>query len=49
MPLKLKDLSPYLNFAKKLINESEKIIRKTPSNRLKINFKSGLINFFIAT
>ena len=40
MPLKLKDLSPYLNFAKKLINESERIIKKTPSNRLKIDFKS---------
>ena len=40
MSLKLKDLSPYLNFAKKLINESERIIKKTPSNRLKIDFKS---------
>ena len=40
MPLKFKDLSPYLNFAKKLINESERIIKKTPSNRLKIDFKS---------
>ncbi len=40
MPLKLKDLSPYLNFAKKLINESERIIKKNPSNRLKIDFKS---------
>ena len=40
MSLKLKDLSPYLNFAKKLINVSERIIKKTPSNRLKIDFKS---------
>jgi len=40
MPLKLKDLSQYLNFAKKLVNASERIIKKTPSHRLKIDFKS---------
>ena len=40
MPLKLKDLYQYLNFAKKLVNVSENIIKKTPSHRLKIDFKS---------
>ena len=40
MPLKLKDLSQYLNFAKKLVNASERIIKETPSHRLKIDFKS---------
>ena len=40
MPLKLKDISSYLSFAKKLSNTSEKILKKTPSNRIKINFKS---------
>ena len=30
MPLKLKDLSQYLNFAKKLVIASERIIKKTP-------------------
>ena len=40
MPLKLKDLSPYLNFAKKLIIESERIIKKKPSKSLRIDFKS---------
>ena len=40
MPLKLKDISSYLSFAKKLSNTSEEILKKTPSNRIKINFKS---------
>ena len=43
MPLKLKDISSYLSFAKKLSNTSEKILKKTPSNRIKINFKSEII------
>ena len=34
------NLSQYLNFAKKLVNASERIIKKTPSHRLKIDFKS---------
>jgi histidinol phosphatase-like enzyme (inositol monophosphatase family) len=40
MPLKLKDISSYLSFAKKLSNTSEEILKKTPSSRIKINFKS---------
>ena len=40
MSLKLKDLSQYLNFAKKLVNASERIIKNKPSHRLKIDFKS---------
>ena len=40
MPLKLKDISSCLSFAKKLSNTSEEILKKTPSNRIKINFKS---------
>jgi inositol-phosphate phosphatase/L-galactose 1-phosphate phosphatase/histidinol-phosphatase len=40
MSLKLSDISSYLSFAKKLSNTSEGILKKTPSNRIKINFKS---------
>ena len=32
MPLKLKDLSQYLNFAKKLVNASERIKENTISS-----------------
>ena len=47
MPLKLKDISSYLSFAKKLSNTSEEILKKTPSNRIKINFKSNAAKFGI--
>ena len=40
MSLKLSDISSYLSFAKKLSNTSEEILKKTHSNRIKINFKS---------
>ena len=40
MPLKLKDISSYLSFEKKISNTSEEIWKKTPSNRIKRNFKS---------
>ena len=39
MSFRLKDLSPYLSFAKKLTSASEKIIKRATVHRLKIDFK----------
>ena len=39
MALKLIEISEFLNFAKKLVNLSEKIIKKNSPHKLKINFK----------
>ena len=39
MKIKLSEISSYLNFARKLINLSEQIIKKNPLDKLKVNFK----------
>ena len=39
MAIKLTEISKYLNFAKKLINVSEQIIKKNSPQKLKVNFK----------
>lgn len=39
MTMKLTEVSKFLNFAKKLINLSEQIIKKNSPDKLKINFK----------
>ena len=39
MTMKLTEVSKFLNFAKKLVNLSEQIIKKNSPDKLKINFK----------
>ena len=39
MKIELSEISSYLNFARKLINLSEQIIKKNPLDKLKVNFK----------